>query len=312
MLGQGSRLALSTLALCLAHDGVCADGSPEPTTGDPSSPQTRMEASVRPLPWLGETCSTTSLPRLSGGWIFGCSSDGRPDRALQVANGEQHRFAYPEGDWGISNGVVLDLQRKTAFEPGRDGARLTPISSPLHAPLVSDGQTVVFSGERGIETMLLGGNTRTRLSDSKPAPWYPPAINDHGLFWVELHDGQEEIHWRPHNTESQERFAAGPMPLRHVVGEGDHVAWMSDSAVFLKNLSTAEFQEFPAVVHSNDSLTLSDGLVCFEALDEHDLDIFCSNGFHLKRPGDQRRPSIWRDWLVFHEGRQTLLYGPIK
>ena len=89
-------------------------------------------------------------------------------------------------------------------------------------------------------------------------------------------------------------------------------AWMSDTSVFIRDLSTGLTAEQSGRFHSNQSLAISGSLVCFESLNEEDIDIFCSNGFHLQRPGHQRNPSIWKDWLVFHEGDQALLYGPIK
>ena len=160
--------------------------------------------------------------------------------------------------------------------------------------------------------MLIDGQSRIVLQGSNPAPWYRPALNDHGVFWVEIHEGKEEIHWKAHNEEAPRPFARGESALRHVAGEGDLVAWMSDTTVFLRNLTTGVTQEYFGEVHSNEALALSESLLCYEAVGEDDLDIFCTNGFHLQRPGNQRRPSLWGEWLVFHEGEQALLYGPIK
>ena len=292
--------------------GAFLSPSSQATPGSEGAASLAAEPQIRPLPWLGSVCSTSSLPRVSGGWVFGCDSEGRPNRALHLLSDERVQFGAPQGAWGLSEGVVLDLHGKAAFLPGGEEMLLTPISSALHAPLVSHDQTLVFSGVQGIETMPLGGTRRTRIEESTPAPWYAPAVNDHGVFWVELHNGKEEIHWMPHQGGSSEPLAAGSKPLRHVAADGDYVAWMSDTSVFIRDLSTGLTAEQSGRFHSNQSLAISGSLVCFESLNEEDIDIFCSNGFHLQRPGHQRNPSIWKDWLVFHEGDQALLYGPIK
>ena len=296
---EGFLLTLPALLLCV--------GAGELRAGTPPA-----EPILRPLPSIGKVCSSSYLPRLSGGWVFGCDSSGHPDRAFHAPSGEQLQFSAPRGPWGISDGLLLDLQRKKAFTPGAEHVRLTPIASSVHAPLVSSGETVVFSSTQGIETMQINGQSRTLLQNSRPAPWYRPALNDHGVFWVEIHQGKEEIHWKPHSEDVPRPFAQGDQALRHVTAEGNLVAWMSDTAVFLRNLSTGTTQEYSADVHSNEALALSEGLLCYEARGDYDLDIFCNNGFHLQRPGHQRRPSLWRGWLVFHEGEQALLYGPIK
>ena len=311
MLRRSSRLAALPLLWIFSSTESSAEAPPSHV--DPSEVSATGEpVRARPLPWLGKVCSPTSLPRLSGGWIFGCNSSGRPTKALSVLTGDQVEFSPPQGAWGLSQGTVLDLEGKIAFTPEGEEVQLTPISSSVHAPLISSSKTLVFSGERGIETMRMGSNTRTLLAESTPAPWYPPALNNHGVFWVHLQNGKEEIHWQAHTADQPEPFATDNQPLRHVVGDGDHVAWMSDTAVYLRNLTTGATQETSGAVHSNNSLALSGDLVCYEAFADEDLDIFCNNGFHLERPGHQRSPSIWRDWLVFHEGEQALLYGPIK
>ena len=160
--------------------------------------------------------------------------------------------------------------------------------------------------------MAVGGTKRSTVEGSKPAPWYTPAISEHGVFWVELHNGKEEIWWLRSGTPQAEQLASGNEPLRHVVAHGDHVAWMGDTAIHLKNLSEAETVEFSGAVHTNDALALSEGLLCYEASSEGNIDIFCSNGLHLDRPQNQRKPRLWKRWLLFHEGQQVLLYGPIK
>lgn len=273
---------------------------------------TLVQPVVQSLPWLGETCAQGRLPTLSGGWAIGCGTAETPQRAIQLMTQARSEFSPPAGAWGISHGILLDLHSKSFFLPGEEQQRLTPVSSPIHAPLISDGESLLLSGPNGLEHMALGGNERQTIPDSNPAPWYSPAINDHGMFWVELQNGKEELWWTPHETAHPKRFIPSDKAMRHVVAEGDFVGWMSDDAVYLKNLETNHTVEIPGTVHSNDTLALSEGILCYEAGTENGLDIFCSNGLHLERPGDQRNPSLWKQWLLFHEGQHALLYGPIK
>jgi len=297
------------LIRCLA--GVLAAGPS--LASDEASPSTTT-AELRSLPWLGHACTDPRLPLLSGPWALGCKGATRPNRAQHIGDGRRVEFSALGETWGHGKGRIVDLSNRREFQIGDSEAPLLALSSSPHAPLSSDGERILLSSPGKLEWMQIGESERHTIPDADPAPWYAPAISDDLIAWVQLAEkgGQEDV-WAFSRSEGR-RFplAEGPEHERHVVAEGEYVAWLTDNAVHLLNRKSGAHRQFEGQFNSNEGLSLSEGVLCWEGREDSGLDIFCSDGLHLERPGDQRRPSRWRDWLLFHEGEDVLLYGPLK
>ena len=265
-----------------------------------------------PLPWLGEVCENGRLPALAGGWAIGCGSEPGSWRAQSLADQRRIEWPAPEGAWGLFDRGLIDLKAKTIRSFDGHDEPIHPISSPIHAPLVSDGNRLLFSGKRGLELSHIGSAQRQAIQGASPAPWFPPALHPQGVFWVQFQEGEARIWWLPEGEETARAFATEPGSQRHPISDGESIAWLGDQTLTLRNLQTGDEQVFEGAFHSNERLALSEGLLCWEALAENDIDLHCSNGLHLERDNHQRRPSLWREWLLFHEGEQALLFGPVK
>ena len=226
--------------------------------------------------------------------------------------GEREDIPIPSGPWGIWDQGILDLNGKVAHRFGGVDVTLSPVSSTPHAPLVGGTTRFLLSTPEALEVMTIGSNKRESIPRSKPAPWTTPTLYGEALFWVQIDEGISKIWWKENTEKPAQIFAEGSEHFTHVTGDKEWVAWRGDSEVFLRNWSTAQESRFGGQVHVNDRLALSNGLLCWEEWKEEDIDIHCSNGLHLEREGHQRSPSLWNGWLLFHEGRQSLLYGPLQ
>jgi len=230
-----------------------------------------------------------------------------------VVTQEKINFEAPGKIWGVGAGRIVDLSNRKSWSIPNEPANIRPISSQPHAPIATDGKNMLISSVEKLEWMEIGSKTRNTIPSAKPLPWYPPSISEATTAWVEWHPDTGEDVWTYtlHNSTAKP-LAQSKAHERHVVVDGKWIAWLTDHAVFLKNQETGDTQTFSGQVHSNERLSLSNGIVCWEAHTKEDIDIFCSDGLHLKRKDNQRRPSRWMGWLLFHEGENTLLYGPIE
>lgn len=270
---------------------------------------------IRALPWLGGDCDDPRLPTLNGPWAIGCKGASTPNRAQHVET--DHRIEHPPlGDnWGHGDGVFADHTKRQYWALGAEKqSKLYPFSSTAHAPLQTDGSRLVISSPGKLEWMQLGEDKRFTIPEANPAPWYAPAVSGDRIYWVQRGDQNTgEDLWAYSISENRSwPLAQSTDHERHVVAQGHFSAWLTDSSVHLLNTKSGEHRVFPGLVNSNESLGLSEGVVCWEAHTKDDIDVFCSDGLHLERPGNQRRPTRWKGWLLFHEGNATLLYGPLS
>jgi hypothetical protein len=245
---------------------------------------------------------------------LGCKGSAQPNRAQHVLDGRQVEFPALGKTWGHGAGRLVDLSTRRNLLLGEGVEKLLPLSTRPHAPMTTDGDTLLLSSPGKLEWMRIGSRERQEVPGAKPAPWYAPAISGDFIAWVQRgeEDTGEDI-WSFSISEGKAKpLAQSPAHERHVVVDGDWVAWLTDNTIHLLDGKSGAHQRFEGQFNSNEGLGLSDGLLCWEARIEGDLDIHCSDGLHLKRPGDQRRPSLWRGWLLFHEGEDALLYGPLK
>jgi hypothetical protein len=94
---------------------------------------------------------------------------------------------------------------------------------------------------------------------------------------------------------------------RHVAASEGFVGWIEDAAVCVESLATGERRCVPARPGPSRRLSLWGAVACWEDYGGDDIDVVCSDGLALRRPGHQRNPSRVGPWLLFQEGNQTLL-----
>jgi hypothetical protein len=278
-------------------------------------PTLTTKPEIRSLPWLGNDCEHPRLPTLNGPWAIGCKGASTPNRALHLETNQRIEHPPLGAHWGHGDGFFVDHTKRQYWTLGTDSQLgLYPFSSTAHAPLRTDGSSLVVSSPGKLEWMRLGDDKRFTIPGANPAPWYAPAVSGDRIYWVQRGDLKTgEDLWTYSLSEKRSwPVAQSDAHERHVVAQGPYAAWLTDSSVHLFNTQNDEHRVFPGIVNSNEGLGLSDGVVCWEAHTPKDIDIFCSDGLHLERPGDQRHPTRWKKWLLFHEGNATLLYGPLS
>ncbi|MFT5680159.1 MAG: hypothetical protein ACI8RZ_001064 [Myxococcota bacterium] len=265
-----------------------------------------------PLYVLDEPCTDSRYPALAGPWVVGCGGDGQVDRALSLTSGTLLTLPISAVSPGLSEAAVYvsgwggGLVRLSAA-----GATQEPDLPAIHeipvAPLSLDGERVALLSEGRIQATDIHDAAR-QLYEVSVAGWYPPALTDGHVAWVG-HDetGEEDVWWMALSEGEPTLLSGGVGSQRHVVGDGVWLAWVEEDAVVLLNTETNHRQEFAVRTGFSAPLTLWGGVVCWEEWAE-DVDIVCSDGLAVRRPGHQQWPSRWGPWLLFREaGRVWLL-----
>jgi hypothetical protein len=173
----------------------------------------------------------------------------------------------------------------------------------LTAPPGTDGKKVVLATATDLQWMVLGENRRFHI-ESRPAPWYPPAVAGDVIAWVTRTDQTGEDIWIL-EEDTVRPLANGPGHERHPVASTGSLAWLEEGGVVIHDLSTGEQTRFSADVHTNTGLTLWESVACWEAWTEGDIDIQCSDGLQVNGEGHQRHPARFGNALLYRENGHT-------
>ncbi len=207
------------------------------------------------------------------------------------------------------------------WEPGHGGgAWRLPASTPergdgwvdldLTAPPGTDGRTVVLATATDLQWMVLGENRRFHI-ESRPAPWYPPAVAGDVIAWVTRTDQTGEDIWIL-DGDAARPLANGPGHERHPVASVESLAWLEEEGVVIHDLSTGEQTRFSGDVHTNTGLTLWESVACWEVWKEGDIDIQCSDGLQVTGEGHQRHPARVGSALLYRENGHTwVVWGEV-
>jgi hypothetical protein len=79
------------------------------------------------------------------------------------------------------------------------------------------------------------------------------------------------------------------------------VAWVNQGDLKLWNTSTNERKTLAASTGFNAPPAILDDWACWESRSETDIDVECSNGYRLNRPGHQTHPMLLGNTLFFRE-----------
>ena len=230
------------------------------------------------------------------------------NRAQNLRTGEQLELEHASKHVAAGAGWVYG--GPGAWELGAEAALRREGVLPLHGEpqMGTDGEWVALATDDDLQVGRIFGNTRQH-AEPAPAPWYRPAVAGGHVAWV-THEGESEDIWL---LDIEARVATvladGPGHERHVALSTTHVAWIEDDAVVLKPLD-GDAVRFPADAHTARSLTLDGDVVCWEQWNGTDVDVACSDGVRIERPGHQRNPSRHGDLLLVVEDGQALLWLP--
>jgi hypothetical protein len=232
-------------------------------------------------------------------WILGCGPDGSPDRVLHTRSGRLLRLEGRASSFG-ERPILSGRDGGVADFAGGIDRKLRVLAGLSAPPVYSSGRIATI----GIEEVSLRIGAQTYVLPSSPRGWYPPAIWEDSMLWVEDDGaGGEDIWiWSPLSDRGR-LLAGGPESQRHVVADRSGAAWIEDEAVVLWDGSLV--RRLPAA--PVDRLAYSGGVACWSEWVDSGIDIRCSDGASLGRAGNQLWPSVSRNWLLFQEDGQAML-----
>ena len=138
----------------------------------------------------------------------------------------------------------------------------------------------------------------------------PPAVDGPWVAWVDMGEAWlfgEDIYVRHKDWREGAPLVRRAGSQRHVAASEGFVGWIEDAAVCVESLETGERRCVPASPGPSRRLSLWGAVACWEDYGGEDIDVVCSDGLALRRPGHQHNPSRIGPWLLFREGNQTLL-----
>jgi len=266
-----------------------------------------------PLHDIDLDCTDSRYPALAGAWIAWCSS-GDVDRVRSLHSGEDFSLPLSHPSPGLGEDRI--------YIPGREGGlilledqgpRLEEDITRIHhrllaPPAVSDDWIAVLT-EDSIQAFPAAQRSR-RTFPAHAAGWYPPALSPPFVAWVEDGSAQgEDLYWlNALDDREGQLLSGGPGNQRHVVASGPFIAWVEPNAVVILDTRTDRRRTHTTLTGFNAAPTLWQGMACWEVRDESDVDIVCSSGLELRRPGHQLWPGLYSEWLIFREEGLLFVY----
>jgi len=136
------------------------------------------------------------------------------------------------------------------------------------------------------------------------------------LVWETHGPGDDSDLWLQ-RIQAQERrgLDVGPGDQHHPVSSGPWIAWVDRGNIKLWNTQTDEKEIIKTKTGFHAPPTIHGNTACWEFRHIDDIDLRCSNGYHLDRPGHQTHPLLLDNLLLFREngrlmGIETRLPSP--
>ena len=255
-----------------------------------------------PVYALPNRCLDPRYPTLHQGWVIGCDSAGLVDRAYHIQSMKTVYFDEGREFVGLGSGVqlgsagVFNIERQTRDKTVRiRNATAPPIYSSERWGYTTQNEICIQKGRV------------TQKSAANPRGWYPPAWWKDSLVWVEDDGkgGEDLWLWNPSQGSPKALWTKGGNQ-RHPISKGARLAWVEDNRIGLWEDTELKFIESVSVV---DRLALSQDRICWSQKNQgEDIDIYCHDGFVLKRSKHQTWPVLWKDYLLFREDGLMMLY----
>ena len=273
-----------------------------------------------PLPEASETCADPRFPTLAGPWVVACGPRGKVDRVVSLETGRRYDLPDRLESPGVGPGVL--------YEPGRDGGLLRLDADGPHwdrnaarvhlrlvAPPATDGAHLAVLDADHVAAAPVEQRGLTLLS-AHPAGWQAPALAWPWVAWVEdAGEGDEDVMLLDTRDGAIRVLDGGPGRQRLVVGFAPWLAWVDAAGeVVVWNTATGERAVHPARTGFQAPPALWRDVACWEerpapgAPADQGIDIACSDGVAVRRPGHQTRPARWDRWLLFRERGDAWLY----
>lgn len=268
---------------------------------------------VRSLPDVpASSCRDDRYPALAGGWVAWCSPSGRVDRALDLVTRATVALTDAVEAPGLGPAAVLTTWPRLFRLPSptaEDG--ITRVAGPPLGPPSTDGTHAAFAWADRVEAFPLAEAARPR-TDASPLPGYATALAWPWAAWIEDGGLTGEDVWARRGDGRRFPLARSPRSERHVVGSGRWLAWVDETGVHVQDTLRAERRAYAADTGFLHAPSLWGPVACWEdrgalRTGAGDIDILCSDGVEVRRPGHQRAPARWGPWLLFREANRTLI-----
>jgi hypothetical protein len=259
-----------------------------------------------------DRCRDARYPTLSGPWVVGCSATGRVDRAYDLRT--RTTIALSEGGEapGVGGGAVW-VPTRGAWQlptPTADPAVLHFADEPVGPP-ATDGLHGAAAFADHVETFVLTDHLRVH-TEAAPIPWYRTALAWPWSAWIEDGGASHEDVWMRTPEGTRRPLARTDRRERHVAGDDRWFAWVDDAGVYVEAPDTGERRFYPADTGFAGGLALWGPVACWEdrsalRAGTGDIDVRCSDGLSLSRPGNQMAPARLGPWLLFREDGRVML-----
>ncbi len=263
---------------------------------------------VQPLAAIHSRCPVG----LAGAWVYWCSGKN-VDRIMHLESRE-----VLEVDGPVAPAPAPGL----LYRPGHGLWRL-PSPDPEPGTLVigarswaTDGRDVGVGWADRIELFSLAGGVRTRTS-ARPLPQQPLAVGNGEVLWVEGDPSTGEDIWYRDARADAYPLARREVSQRLPVAGGRWRGWAEPENAVLDDAMTGERRRYPSQKYIQNiesspasigflsSLSLWQQVLCWEErvpkAEGVDIDLRCSDGLYLDRPGKQLAPQRFGPYLLFEE-----------
>lgn len=270
------------------------------------APQELAERVPRPIV-LRHRCEDRRYPRLSGPFLLHCGPTGEVDRFLDLSTGDTHELVGLERPFTEHRGVIYALGREQgiwrlpATRPEGEG----DFALQAVTPAAFDGERVAV-GHADQITVFLHGEKTHKLYDARPAPWYPPALPEGWMVWVDWASGRGELRALQDGARHPVLFARGRRHQAHPVADGRWLVWIDDGDVVLADTEAQIRHRWRTDAGHEGPPALFDRYACWGERTSDGEQVRCSDGFTI----DGRMPSIWGALtLVKKDDEHVTLYA---
>ncbi len=278
-----------------------------------NSGASQVRAEVRSLPEIeARSCRDDRYPALAGAWVAWCSATGRVDRAWDIVSGATVSLSDAVDAPGLGPAAILaDTRGLWRLPDATPVPNLPRVSGAPLGPPATDGVHGAFVWATRVESFALAESLRAQ-AEAAPLPWYAAALAWPWAAWVEDGGTTREDIWARREDARRVPLARTARDERHPVGSDRWLGWVDSAGVYVQDMTLGERRAYPADTGFLHGPSLWGPVACWEdrgALrgGTGDIDILCSDGLTLRRPGNQRAPTRWGPWLIFREADRTLL-----
>jgi hypothetical protein len=282
---------------------------------------------VRPVAFLqADRCADDRYPALAGAWAVGCVGseavnvavsllDGRivtltaPVTSPALGAGWLWTPGQPAGAWALPDPVRRNYG---GTSPESAVTTLVPRAGVAPAAVAKRvGHPTAFIAYADHVDRIDLTQSSWPVHPAHPVPGEPVALGQDWAAWTERSPKTGADVWALRG-DVVTPITQGAGDQRLVAGSDNYLWWVDGDAVVRRDMGTGAEDRYPAQTGFTAGLAVdpADGSVaCWEdrrALGTTGIDLWCSNGAHLERPGDQRWPTMSNGYLLWREGEQVL------